>query len=390
MAGSPPAVSWAAANRRRLARHGLDGPAPAGTDPAEIARAVCGAHAQVLSAAEVSLALRIDGATGADVRRALWEDRSLVKTYGPRGTVHLLPTRDLPMWTGALSAIPAQRPFPEGVRLTPDQTDQVVGAIGTALADAELTVDELTEAVVDLAGPWAGERVMPAFQDLWPRWRQAVGTAAHRGALCFGQNRGRRVTYTSPRRWLPGFAPAPEADAVAELLGRYLHAYGPATSRQFAQWIGAPPAWAADQFRTHRRELTEVDFQGTPAWVAAHDAEAPVVGTPVDDVLLLPYFDAFVVGSQPRNRLFPGTAADRALVPSGQAGNFPVLLAGGEVAGVWHQRRSGRQVEITVEPLAPLPARRRRALEVQAGRIGEILEARPRLVVGTVTVGAHA
>jgi len=390
MAGSPPAVSWAAANGRRLARHGLRRPAPPGTDPAEIARAVCGAHAQVLSAAEVSLALRIEGATGADVGRALWEDRRLVKTYGPRGTVHLLATRDLPMWTGALSAIPAQSPFPDGVRLTPDQTDQVLGAIGTALADAELTVDELTEAVVDLAGPWAGERVMPAFQDLWPRWRQAVGTAAHRGVLCFGQNRGRRVTYTSPRRWLPGFAPAPEADAVAELLGRYLHAYGPATSRQFAQWIGAPPAWAAGQLRRHRRELAEVDFEGAPAWVAAGDAEVPDPGPPVGEVLLLPYFDAFVVGSQPRDRLFPPTAAARALVPSGQAGNFPVLLVDGEVAGVWHQRRSGRRVELTVEPLAPLPARRRRALEVQAGRIGEILEATPRLVVGTVTVGAHA
>src|SRR5919112_405436 len=282
MAGSPPAVSWAAANGRRLARHGLRGPAPAGTDPAEIARAVCGIHAQVLSAAEVSLALRIEGATGADVRRALWEDRGLVKTYGPRGTVHLLPTRDLPMWTGALSAIPAQSPFPEGVRLTPDQADQVVVAIGTALADAELTVDELTEAVVDLAGPWAGERVMPAFQDLWPRWRQAVGTAAHRGVLCFGRNRGRRVTYTNPGRWLPGFAPALETDAVAELLRRYLHAYGPATSRQFAQWIGAPPAWAAEQFRKHRRELTEVDFEGTPTWVAAADAEVPLAGGPAD------------------------------------------------------------------------------------------------------------
>jgi len=383
-------VSWAAANRRRLARHGLREPAAAGTEPAELARAVCGAHAQVLSAAEVSLALRIDGATCADVRRALWEDASLVKTYGPRGTVHLLATRDLAMWTGALSAIPAQSPFPEGVRLTPDQTDQVVGAIGTALADAELTVDELTEAVVDLAGPWAGERVMPAFQDLWPRWRQAVGTAAHRGVLCFGRNRGRRVTYTSPRRWLPGLEPAPEDEAVAGLLRRYLHAYGPATARQFAQWIGAPPGWAADQFRRHRRALTEVDFEGTPAWVAAGDTEGPDGDAPVGGVLLLPYFDAFVVGSQPRDRLFPGAAAARALVPSGQAGNFPVLLVDGEVAGVWHQRRAGRRVEITVEPLAGLPAGRRRALEVQAARIGEILEATPRLVVGTVTVGAHA
>jgi uncharacterized protein YukE len=390
MAESPPTVSWAAANRRRLARHALGEPAPAGTEPAEIARAVCGAHAQVLSAAEVSLALRVDGATRADVRHALWEDRSLVKTYGPRGTVHLLPTQDLPVWTGALSAVPDQSPFPEGVRLTPDQTEEVIGAIGTALADTELTVDELTEAIADLAGPWAGERVMPAFQDLWPRWRQAVDTAAHRGVLCFGRNRGRRVTYTSPQRWLPGFRPAPERRAIAELLRRYLHAYGPATSRQFAQWIGAPPAWAADQFRRHRHELTEVVLEGTPAWVASGDAAMPEAEAPADGVLLLPYFDAFVVGSQPRDRLFPGRAAARALVPSGQAGNFPVLLVSGEVAGVWHQRRAGRQVEITVEPLTPLPAGRRRALDVQAGRIGEILEAAPRLVVGTVTVGAHA
>jgi Winged helix DNA-binding domain len=390
MAASPPAVSWAAANRRRLERHALREPAPARTEPAEIARAICGAHAQILSAAELSLALRVSGATRAGVRRALWQDRSLVKTYGPRGTVHLLATRDLPVWTAALSAIPSQSPFPDGVRLTPDQTEQVVEAIGAALADAELTVDELGEAVVELAGPWAGERVMPAFQDLWPRWRQAVGAAAHRGVLCFGQNRGRRVTYTNPHRWLPGFAPAPEDEALAGLLGRYLHAYGPATSGQFARWIGAPPAWAAERFRRHRHELAEVSFEGGPAWVAAGDGDVPDTGRAVDGVLLLPYFDAFVVGSQPRDRLFPGKAAGRALVPSGQAGNFPVLLVDGEVAGVWHQRRAGRTIELTVEPLVPLPASRRRALEVQAGRIGDILEGTPRLVVGTVTVGAHA
>jgi hypothetical protein len=391
MAGPPaPTLSWAAASARRLERHALLAPAPAATGPAEIARAVSGAHAQVLSAAELSLALRIRGATRGDVRRALWQDRSLVKTYGPRGTVHLLPTRDLPLWTAALSAVPTQSPFPEGIRLTPEQTEQVLGAIGTALADAELTVEELHQAVVDLAGPWAGDRVMPAFQDLWPRWRQAVGTAAHRGVLCFGQNRGRRVTYTNPRRWLPGFRPAPEGEALGELVRRYLHAYGPATSKQFAQWIGAPPAWAAGQFERHRDELAEVDFEGTPAWVAAGDADLPGVEEPPDGLLLLPYFDAFVVGSHPRDRLFPGRAAGRALVPSGQAGNFPVLLVGGQVAGVWHQRRAGSRLELTVEPLARLTAARRRALEVQAARIGEILEATPRLAVGTVTAGAHA
>ena len=86
-------VSWPAANVRRLQRHALLAPAPSGTDPAEIAAVICGAHAQVLSAAELSIALRIQGATRTTVRHALWDDHRLIKTYGPRGTVHLLAAR---------------------------------------------------------------------------------------------------------------------------------------------------------------------------------------------------------------------------------------------------------------------------------------------------------
>jgi hypothetical protein len=258
-------VSWSAANVRRLQRHSLHPPAPSGTNPAEIAAAICGAHAQVLSAAEISLALRIQGATRTTVRCALWDDHKLIKTYGPRGTVHLLPTEDLPIWTAALSAIPAHSPFPEKVRPTPAQSEQIIDAIGRALEDAALTMDELDRAIVDLLGSWAGDRVMPAFQDMWPRWRQTVGTAAHRGVLCFGPNKGRHITYTNPRRWLPGFKPAAEDEGIAVVIARYLYAYGPATPQQFGQWIGAPPAWASEQFERHSRKLTKINFDGEPA-----------------------------------------------------------------------------------------------------------------------------
>ena len=134
-----PRLSWAEVCARRLERHALSAPAQ-DARPADIVAAMCGAHAQVLSAAELSIGLRLAGVTRADVREALWTEHSLVKTFGPRGTVHLLPTRDLPMWTGALSAIPpSTSPFPQDVRLTPEQTDAVVAAIAVALDDAELT-----------------------------------------------------------------------------------------------------------------------------------------------------------------------------------------------------------------------------------------------------------
>jgi uncharacterized protein YukE len=383
-------VSWPAANVRRLQRHSLLTPAPPPTDLAEIAATTCGAHAQVLSAAELSIALRIQGATRSTVQRALWDDHRLIKTYGPRGTVHLLAADDLPVWAAALSAIPAHSPFPDGVRLTPEQAEDIVDAIGRALEDAELTIDELDQAIIDQVGAWAGDRVMAAFQDMWPRWRQAVATAAHRGVLCFGPNKGRRVTYTNPRRWLPGFKPVSEDKGMSTMITRYLYAYGPATPQHFAQWIGAPPTWAADQFERHSGKLTKINFDSTPAWVARGDTAMPHEEGAKGSVLLLPYFDAYSVGSHPRARLFPGKAATRALAPSGQAGNYPVLLIDGVVTGVWHQRRSGRKIEVTVEPLVQLTAAQRRALENQVARIGEILGGMPRLIVGTVAAGSHA
>jgi hypothetical protein len=128
-------LSWAEACARRLDRHALSSPSQ-DARPADIVGTICGAHAQVLSAAELSIGLRIAGITRTDVQQALWTEHSLVKTFGPHGTVHLLSTQDLPMWTGALSAIPSSSSsHPENVRLTPGQTDEIVEAIADALGE---------------------------------------------------------------------------------------------------------------------------------------------------------------------------------------------------------------------------------------------------------------
>jgi hypothetical protein len=343
----------------------------------------------VLSAAFWSIGLRSASLTASEISDALWIEHSLVKTFGPRGTVHLLAAQDLPLWVGAHSAVPpSHRGHTEEVRLTPEQTDEVIKAIAGALFDAELTIDELGEAVISATGPWAGERVMPAFNDLWPRWRMALAQAAFRGVLCFGPNRGPKVTYTNPQRFVPGFAPVEGRKAIAWLLKSYLYAYGPATPQHFAQWLNAPRSWATELFNPLSGELEPVEVNGNLAWVVAGDTAFPS-STP-QSVRLLPYFDAYIVGSQPRELLFPGRAAQRALIPSGQAGNYPVLLIDGIVAGVWHQRRSGRWLDITVEPLEPFTATERHDLDEQVERLGAFLSAQPRLTIGPVSAGAHA
>ncbi len=151
-------LTWSGVTAQRMARQALIAPA---TDlgPADAASAMCGAHAQVLSAAE--LLARPSDRGGDSLRRAT---RAVGAPHAgqdvrPRGTVHLLAApRAADVDRGAVRpAVSGAQPEP--VRFTLDQVEEVLDAIGTVLSGAELTADELTEAIVAATGPWAGEPV---------------------------------------------------------------------------------------------------------------------------------------------------------------------------------------------------------------------------------------
>jgi len=95
-------LTWARAAAWRIRRHHLDRRAPAGSMLA-VASRLCGLHAQLMSSAELSVWARVEELDRRAVQRALWEDRTLVKTWAMRGTLHLLPANELPLWHAALS-----------------------------------------------------------------------------------------------------------------------------------------------------------------------------------------------------------------------------------------------------------------------------------------------
>ena len=68
-------------------------------------REICGLHAQVMSSAELTLWARVEDLEPEAVREALWERRSLVKTLAMRGTLHLLPADELPLWVAAMGVL---------------------------------------------------------------------------------------------------------------------------------------------------------------------------------------------------------------------------------------------------------------------------------------------
>jgi hypothetical protein len=67
-----------------------------------------------------------------------------------------------------------------------------------------------------------------------------------------------------------------------------------------------------------------------------------------------------------------------------------VLLVDGVVGGVWHQKRAGARITVTVEPLRPLTTAQLAGLDTEVQRVARVMEGVPTFTVGQVTVGAHA
>lgn len=381
-------LTWEHVWGRRLARHALLAPRPE-ADLVAVVRAVCGIHAQVMSAAELSVGVRMTGVTRQAVRAELWQRRGLVKTYGLRGTVHLFPADELPLWSAVLRATSApnltRRLAQMGWEL--EQLDAIVAAIGEALNGRCLTREELGAEVARRVGPWATEAASPAFGGRWPRWLMTLGEAASRGLLCFGPSQGQKVTFVRPDQWLGNWAEVEGTEALHAVLRRYLSTYGPATHREFAQWLGMRPGAALALMRQLAGELEEVDVEGHRAWLLADEA-AEVLPPAEGVVRLLPHFDCYLIGCHPRDRLVPVDLAERALTHGG-IGQLPLVIVDGVVAGLWQTLRIGRRLELRVEMFRPLSAHQQQELATAAVRVGEILEAESVLSLGAVTARRH-
>ena len=93
-------LTWPGVLAWRLTRQHLDRRA-ARAEALGVVQQICGLHAQVMSSAELTLWARVEDLEPDAVQKALWEERSLVKTWAMRGTLHLLPAAELQIWVGA-------------------------------------------------------------------------------------------------------------------------------------------------------------------------------------------------------------------------------------------------------------------------------------------------
>jgi len=346
--------------RRHLLGRSHDG------GPVQVARRLGGIQAQVTSAAELAVAVRQPTSRPGVVEQAL-DDRTLVRTWAMRGTLHLLAADEAAAYLSLLAAAKTwQKGAWQRTFATAEQLAAITEATCAALDGRVLTRDDLVAEVLERTGDET------LSEPLRSGWGAVLKPLAWQGHLCNGPTRDGRVTFTRPDTWLAGWRGLPEPDAAARTVVRaYLGAHGPASMAAFDQWLtrgASKRAALRSWFGELGDELVTVDVEGQDLLARAVDVDDLAAATPSRDVRLLPGFDQYV--------LAPGTG-DPQVVPPSRRQNVskaagwisPVVVAGGRVVGTW--QLDGATVDVALfDEAGPVS---HQALDAEAAHLGAFL-----------------
>jgi hypothetical protein len=284
---------------------------------------VLAVQAQDMGAAALGLRARVAGLTAEDVRRATDTERTAVRGWFMRGTLHLVPAADA-RWLLALLgpvhlALGVRRLRELGLdeALSERASKLILRAVD---GEGPLTRAELTRRLAPLGVEPEGQA---AFH--------LIRRAALSGLLCHGPQRGGEATFVPLDSWLPATGPLPFTGTAAEteLARRYRRAHGPSDAEDLAHWSGL---------------RTSVCRK---AWAAAGEpAREDAGGIPRGDVRLLPAYDNYFLAHRSRDHSVPPEHEHR-VWPGGGVIRATVVVDGRAVA-TWSGGRRGTQP--VVEP----------------------------------------
>ncbi len=288
-----------------------------------IARDLCGVQAQFLSNARHALKIRCS-----DFDDAVFGS-GLVKNWTLRGTVHVFPEADLPLYLTCNGGAdyrkntweePSFWNRREDWELSPQRQAVLSHVILLALEQGPMSREALKEACRN-AGMTPGEE-----GSMFHPWGGGIRQLCERGFLNYLVQAERTFALA------PDFVPLPEPAAQLELARRYFANYGPATihdamyffrvsGKQVKQWLSQLP-------------VSSCEYGGRTYYFIEngkrYDREIP-------RCLFLAGFDPLLLGYEKKESLY--------LKPEHLLGIFnlagivmPALLLDGDVAGKWRMK----------------------------------------------------
>lgn len=332
-------------------------------------------HATDPATVYLSARARVEDLALADLERALYLDRSLVKHLAMRRTLFVFPRAGLAAARAGAServaAAERRRLIRDveraevhraGERWLSEASEQVLAALS---GGREATSSQLRDEIPLLEGsitygqgkPWGGQA------PIGPRVLTVLSAA---GRIVRASNDGAwtvsRPRWASTSAWLGEEIPSlPTAEGTGRLVERWLRAFGPGTATDIKWWLGSTVG--AVRGALAHVGAVEVDLDGQLGYLLPDDLEP--VGPVEPWAALLPSLDPTTMGWSQRG-WYLGPYKDQLFDANGNAG--PTAWWDGRIVGGWRQSDAG---DVVLQMLEDVGAEALRAIEHEAARLTE-------------------
>jgi hypothetical protein len=368
-----------AERRARLAtRHRL-APGARASDPAEATRSLVCLHATDPATVYLSAWARMDEMTVADLDRALYDERSLVKHMSMRRTLFVFPRETMAVAQSGASDRVAERErrrlikevekaglHADGERWLQEASAEVLKALA---GGREASASELRDEIPLLEGAieygkgksWGGK------VSVGPQVLTCMSSA---GRIVRASNSASwtssRPRWASMESWLgEPLDPPPSPEGVAGLVEGWLRAFGPGSAADIKWWLGQTAG--AVKRALHDLNAVEVALdQSTTGYLLPDDLEPTPAPEPF--AVLLPPLDPTTMGWYERD-WYLGPYKEQLFDSTGNGG--PTAWWDGRIVGGWRQDDAGA---VELQMLEDPGREARDAIEAEAARLTDWFE----------------
>lgn len=299
-------------------------------------------------------------AVRADVERAIRE-RTIVRTWPMRGTLHYVPSADAAWMLELLAARVIRGAAGRYRQLELDEATfrRIRTVVNRAFTSTPVMTRRELFAAIDAAGiSTAGQRGIHLIRHL-----------CMDRMLCQGPHGEKEPTFVLLDDWIRSSRVLARDEALQTLAERYFTSHGPASVRDFANWTGLSLTDARTALHLARPSLASIESSGDELWMSSaleEPAELP------HSVHLLPGFDEYLLGYRDRSAVLAARHVER-IVPGGNGVFQATLVVDGMVQGTWRRSIRGGALKLGVTPFVRLSAAARRTTAAAAHRYAAFL-----------------
>jgi hypothetical protein len=331
------------------------------TTPGEVVEWMGAVQAQDYLGALWSLGMRLPSTIESEIEKATI-DRTIVRTWPMRGTLHFVSPKDI-RWMLKYLAVRVQSKVGSVFKREGLDAKQFTKAMKlwekALLGGKSLTRDEMYDVLEK------GKLSSKGMRGLL-----MLGYAAQEGLLCFGARQGKQQTFVLLDEWLPeNKNDLSKEEALKRLAEIYVRSHGPILVEDLAWWSGLTKTESTSAINSIKDQLVSEKINDKTYWLFPPSEEIKTKSI----CSLLPTYDEFGIAYKDRTPIIHKTDLKQVggVFTSG-------IMHNGKITGVWRRELVKDIVEIEIKPFAKYSPAQKKAVMSTIKAYSKFLELHPK------------